>query len=288
MDKQTQVYGIFVVILSLAPVMRDLIGMMFVTTPGPVLHDTFWHTFLEVLFMLALTTVLALFHAGLARKNSEKVRMTQIVSIEALASLAEFRDEETASHLRRIRRYVDVLVTAIDRSHAYWSQISKTANYSQDISDAAVLHDIGKIAVHDAVLLKPGPLSKEEFEEVKRHTVLGAEALGEADNHFMEQLGRSSYLRLAQRIARSHHERWDGNGYPDSLRGKAIPLSARIVAICDVYDALTSDRVYKKAWSHEKAITMITENRGSQFDPLLTDLMLANAEHFRTVRQSIV
>ncbi|SHO52798.1 hypothetical protein SAMN02745220_04770 [Desulfopila aestuarii DSM 18488] len=138
MNKQIQVYGVFVIILSLAPVMRDLIGVMFATTPGPVLHDTFWHTFLEVVFMLALTTVLALFHAGLARRNSEKVRMTQIVSIEALASLAEFRDEETASHLRRIRKYVDILVSSIDRTHAYWPQVSKTANYAQEISDAAV------------------------------------------------------------------------------------------------------------------------------------------------------
>jgi len=160
----------------------------------------------------------------------------------------------------------------------------KNENYLEDVSNAAILHDIGKIAIPDEILNKPGKLTETEFETMKQHTVIGGEMLAAADKRFTEQIGAQSYLSLAQAIALHHHEKWDGTGYPEGLSGDEIPLAARITALCDVYDAVTSDRVYKKAWSHEEALDLIHKGRGSHFDPVITYVFLIKHAEFAAIK----
>ncbi|GAK86732.1 pole remodelling regulatory diguanylate cyclase [Vibrio ponticus] len=148
------------------------------------------------------------------------------------------------------------------------------------MAKSAPLHDIGKVGVVDSILLKPGPLTEDEFEEMKKHTQYGYAAICAAEG----SLGYAdNFLIFAKEIAYSHHEKWDGSGYPQGLKGQDIPLSARIMAIADVYDALISERVYKPAFSHEKSVSIIEQSRGSHFEPLLVDVFLANAERFRQI-----
>jgi putative two-component system response regulator len=286
MKTNWKTYLTFIVVLSFAPIVRDIVGSAF----GPKSHflsgfEATWHTLLEVFFMAIFTSILAVVHFFTTKKTRKEIQLTQIVSIEALAALAEYRDAETAHHLRRIREFVKILVSSIGSKHPYHGQLKCKSTYLNDIANAAVLHDIGKIAVSDTILLKPDTLTHEEFEKVKQHTIIGSDILAAADRQFMERVGKTSYLKLAQVIARSHHERWEGNGYPDGLKREEIPLSARVTAICDVYDAVTSNRVYKSAWSHEQAVSMIRDDRGLHFDPLLTDLFLQHAQKFEHVKK---
>ncbi|MDH5511415.1 MAG: HD domain-containing protein, partial [Nitrospinota bacterium] len=143
---------------------------------------------------------------------------------------------------------------------------------------SAPLHDIGKVGVPDAILLKPGKLTAEEFEIMKKHAALGADAIIRAEEKL--DAGEVSFLRYARQIAYGHHEKWDGSGYPEGLKGEQIPLAARLMAIADVYDALISKRVYKEAFSHDKAREIIVEGRGGHFDPELVDAFLAIEHKF--------
>jgi response regulator RpfG family c-di-GMP phosphodiesterase len=156
-----------------------------------------------------------------------------------------------------------------------------TAEYANDISLSSMLHDIGKVSIPDHVLLKPGKLDPEEWEMMKKHTVFGWEVLHKADR----ELGEQSFLTLAATIALSHHERYDGKGYPSGIAGEQIPLSARIAAIADVYDALTTSRPYKEAWSHERAMTEMLGQSGSQFDPVLLEIFRDLNHQFAEVRR---
>ena len=148
---------------------------------------------------------------------------------------------------------------------------------------ASILHDIGKVVIPNEILLKPGKLTDTEFEEMKKHSSFGGEILGRANLTYKKKTGKDSYLALARDIAMYHHEKWDGTGYPAGLKKEEIPLSARIVAICDVYDAVTTDRVYKKAWTHEKAKNMIINGRGSHFDPVITDIFISLEQEFKNI-----
>lgn len=273
-------------ILTTAPIFREFFFGIFSHHHLPfATADDIVHTLSEVLFMLVLSLFLIALDRIFLRDKNKELQVTQAVAIEALASLAEYRDAETSEHLIRMRDYVSNLTRTLITSSPYTEYISSQNDYTEDITNAAVLHDIGKIAVPDGILLKPGALSNEEFEVVKTHTSLGADILKAANDQFQQRIGKQSYLSLAVTVAKSHHEKWDGTGYPDGLSGESIPLSARIVSLCDVYDAVTSDRVYKKAWSHEKAVNLIVNGSGTHFDPVICDAFLKIESIFEKIRK---
>jgi putative two-component system response regulator len=203
---------------------------------------------------------------------------TRDVAIFAMAKLAESRDPETGAHLERVRAYSRILAQHLAANDRYHDII--TGEFCRLIYATSPLHDIGKVGIPDAVLLKPGRLSDHEFDIMKSHTTLGAQTLDAA----LRQFPGVPFLRMARDIAASHHERYDGTGYPDHLVGDAIPLPARIVAIADVYDALTSKRVYKSAFAHDMARSMIAAEASTHFDPNLVEAFLQTESRFGAVR----
>jgi len=213
----------------------------------------------------------------LVRERTQELSLVKEVTIEALANLAEWRDPETGSHIKRTQNYVRALAKAL----------RKNPEYADEFDDAAIdlfyqsapLHDVGKVGIPDSILLKPDTLTYEEFEIMKTHTTRGRDALDMAER----KLGGNSFLHLAREIAYGHHEHWDGNGYPQGLKGKDTPLPARLMAVADVYDALTSKRVYKPALPHEKALEIIVQERGTHFDPDIVDALISVQEEFREI-----
>lgn len=195
------------------------------------------------------------------KQRSDELALTRDVAILSLASLAETRDNETGAHILRTQHYVQLLAEQLKHRPKHASYLTpETINL---LYKSAPLHDVGKIGIPDAILLKPGKLSDDEFTIMKTHAQLGADALKVAE----DQLGSNSFLRFAREIAQTHHEKWDGSGYPKGLKGEEIPLSGRLMAVADVYDALISKRVYKPAFSHDKAMEIIREGSGKHFDP---------------------
>jgi putative two-component system response regulator len=203
---------------------------------------------------------------------------TRDLAIFAMAKLAESRDPETGAHLERIRRYCRLLAQRLARHPAYSDQVDP--EFIRMIYLTGPLHDIGKIGIPDSVLLKPGRLSDREFEIMKNHTVIGAQTLEAA----LVQHPNVAFLRMARDIALTHHEHFDGSGYPRGLAGKDIPLCGRIVAVADVYDALVTKRVYKDAFSHDVARSIIVEGSGSHFDPDLVESFLQIEEEFAGIK----
>ena len=212
-----------------------------------------------------------------AARTSEVVAV-QDTAVFALAKLADSRDSDTGQHLLRIRAYSQVLAEELAAGGPYAEQIDDA--FLEDLYRSSPLHDIGKVGVADAVLLKEGKLTAEEFELMKRHTIIGANALDQV--MFNSEHGR--FLAMASVIARFHHERFDGRGYFAGLVGEEIPLPARIVAVADVYDALTSKRVYKEAYPHEVARDMILDEAGKHFDPVIVDAFIARYDEFVAVQ----
>jgi HD-GYP domain-containing protein (c-di-GMP phosphodiesterase class II) len=212
----------------------------------------------------------------LVQRTKELVRTRDAV-IFGLAKLAESRDPDTGHHLERIALYSTRLAKALRRQPRYRSIISP--NFVQVIGVSSALHDIGKVGVADSVLLKPGKLTAKELRHMQTHTTLGGECIRQIEM----RLGDSSFLSMACDIAFHHHEHWDGSGQPAGLMGEAIPLSARVVAIADVYDALVSRRVYKDAFSHEKSVAIIRSESGKQFDPELVKVFLSIEGQFRAI-----
>jgi putative two-component system response regulator len=202
---------------------------------------------------------------------------TRHVAIFALAKLAESRDPETGAHLERVRGYSKVLAEKLAGTKQKQDQIAP--EFVRLIYETSPLHDIGKVGIPDHVLLKPGRLSEREFEIMRAHTIIGAETLAAA----MQQYPEARFLSMAHDIALTHHERYDGSGYPQGLAGDRIPLAGRIVALADVYDALTSKRVYKQAYPHEVASSVIIEERGRHFDPDVVDAFVACEDAFQTI-----
>jgi putative two-component system response regulator len=212
------------------------------------------------------------------QRRTRELSAIQDVTIHAMASLAETRDNETGNHIRRTQHYVKVLAEHL-REHPRFRAFLDPETIKL-LFKSAPLHDIGKIGIPDRILLKPGRFEPEEFEIMKTHTTLGRDAIAHAE----QQLGMDvDFLRLAKEIAYSHQEKWDGSGYPEGLAGDAIPISARLMAVADVYDALISRRVYKEGMPHEKAVQIIAEGRGSHFDPDVCDAFLANLPAFQQV-----
>ena len=209
-----------------------------------------------------------------------EVQAIQDVTIMAMTSLAETRDNETGNHIRRTQLYVKTLAERL-RHHPRFEHLLND-RMIELLYKSAPLHDIGKIGIPDSILLKPGKLTVEEFEIMKTHTTLGRSAIEDAER----RLGmRVAFLSVSKEIAYSHQEKWDGSGYPEGLAGDAIPVSARLMAVADVYDALISKRVYKPAFSHDQACGTIVRGKGNHFDPDMVDAFVDIAEDFRCIAQ---
>jgi putative two-component system response regulator len=198
--------------------------------------------------------------------RTRELETTQDITIRALASLAETRDDDTGAHILRTQHFVRRLAEELRNDPRFADELSDRA--IDLMFKSAPLHDIGKVGIPDHILLKPGKLTPEEFEVMKTHVELGRRALTSA---IAEGGATTEFLRYAIEIIRGHHEKWDGSGYPKGLSGEEIPLSARIMAVADVYDALTTRRIYKPAFAHEVAVQIILEGRGRHFDPRIVD-----------------
>lgn len=203
------------------------------------------------------------------RERTEELQKTRDVTILSLASLAETRDNDTGVHILRTQRYIRELALFLKNNHRFSEYLSDET--IELLYKSAPLHDIGKVGIRDAILLKNGKLTDEEFQEMKMHTVLGRDALLKAEM----TIGYNSFLDIAKEIVYCHHEKWDGSGYPLGLKGENIPISGRLMALADVYDALITKRVYKDAFSHDVAKEIIIKGRGSHFDPDVTDAFIA-------------
>lgn len=211
-------------------------------------------------------------------KRTQEISAIQYVTIFALTSLAETRDSDTGNHISRTQHYVKVLAKKLQTHPHFSPYLSDTM--IETLFKSAPLHDIGKVGIPDSILLKPAKLTPEEFEIMKSHTTLGKKAI----EHAEEQLGMSvAFLDVAKEIAYSHHEKWDGSGYPLGLKGNEIPICGRLMAVADVYDALIAKRVYKERFSHEKAVEIILEGRGKHFDPDVVDAFEALKETFHEI-----
>lgn len=197
--------------------------------------------------------------------NTNILRESRLQIVQRLGRAAEYKDNETGMHVLRMSHYAHALAMAMGCS----------AEWSDDLLHAAPMHDVGKIGIPDAVLLKPGPLTASEWQVMRQHPAIGAEIIGEHD---------CGVLKMARSIALTHHEKWDGSGYPEGLCGSAIPLAARIVAIVDVFDALTSVRPYKRAWSVDDAMQHIQAQAGIHFDPDLVPIFVALRAQIETIR----
>ncbi len=215
------------------------------------------------------------------QQQVREIAEAQLSTILAIVKLAEARDDDTGQHIERTRTYAKLIAQALHDRRMYADTIDQT--FIHNIFVSSPLHDIGKIAVPDAILLKPGKLNHEEFEIMKQHPVYGARTL----NDVRKLYPNNSFINMGIEIARSHHEKWDGSGYPAGLKGEKIPLAARIMAISDVYDALRSKRVYKEAFSHEKSIDIISDATGTHFDPYLVPVFLSIEENIRQVREEL-
>jgi cyclic di-GMP phosphodiesterase len=215
-------------------------------------------------------------------RNKQEVIAAQGATIAAFCSLAEARDNETGNHIRRTQNYLKTLAEQLSTHPRFTHELNNQS--IQLMFKSAPLHDIGKVAIPDVILLKPGRLTEEEWTVMKRHCEYGRDAIVQTEGELGEAAG--SFLRYAREIAYGHHEKWDGSGYPQGLSGDDIPISARLMAVADVYDALISKRVYKPAYPHEQAVDMILAEQGRHFDPDVVDALQNVAEKFREIAQS--
>jgi putative two-component system response regulator len=231
-------------------------------------------------------------------QRTEKLQRLQNSMVSILANMVENRDKYTGSHVERTTKYLKILLEAMLERNVYsdeirhWTHeevfssgslndtVSETDSFNlESVISSARLHDIGKITITDLILNKPGKLTPDEFELMKTHSIEGEKII---DSIILES-GNEAFLLNAKLFAGSHHEKWDGTGYPRGLKGADIPLQGRIMAVADVYDALISERPYKKAFTHEKAVEIIKESRGSHFDPKIVDVFLEVSDLFKEV-----
>ena len=214
----------------------------------------------------------------MVKEKTEKIVELKNAVLETIADLVEQRDNITGGHISRTSRFLSIFVDALLANGLYEDQTAEWKNNKNEIVLSAQLHDVGKIAIEDNILLKPGKLTEEEFEKMKKHTIFGGEIIRKIQTKTSDR----EFLDYANIFAVYHHEKWDGSGYPYGKAGNDIPLPARLMAIIDVYDALTSERPYKKAFTHNEAVNIINDGRGTHFDPILTDLFLSVSEQFKT------
>jgi putative two-component system response regulator len=208
-------------------------------------------------------------------QKTKAVMELQKAILFTMSDLIEYRDDVTGGHTERTENFLRTLVHGMRKSNAY-SDVLKT--WDLDIFvQSAQLHDVGKIAIRDDVLLKPGKLTDEEFDDMKKHTVFGEEVIEKIQKTTKESI----FLTHAKIMAGTHHEKWDGTGYPRGIAGSGIPLQGRMMALADVYDALVSERPYKRAFSHEEAVDIIKSESGSHFDPLIADIFVSESDKFQ-------
>ena len=211
------------------------------------------------------------------KEAKEKISLIQDVTIESMGTLAEYRDPETGGHIKRTRSYVRILATHLMDHPKYTETLDEST--IELLYKSAPLHDIGKVGVPDNILLKAGKLTDEEFKLMKKHTTYGMEAIAVQE----KKLGTDSFLHLSREMAATHQEKWDGTGYPGGLKGEEIPVSGRLMAVADVYDALISKRVYKPSFPHKKAVKIIREGKGNHFDPDMVEAFLEIEDEFRKI-----
>jgi adenylate cyclase len=208
------------------------------------------------------------------KERTRELAMVQEATIESMSSLTETRDPDTGGHIKRTQNYIRLLAEYLKNQPTFRAYLDdETIDL---LCKSAPLHDIGKVGVSDRILLKPGKLTAQEFEEMKKHAIYGRDTILAAER----KLGNSSFLRFARDIAYTHHERWDGSGYPEGLKGEQIPIPGRLMALVDTYDAITSKRVYKSQLSHEEAVQIIIGAKGTQFDPEVVEAFLKVKEDF--------
>ncbi|PID77460.1 MAG: two-component system response regulator [Deltaproteobacteria bacterium] len=213
----------------------------------------------------------------LVEKRTRELLNTQQATIESMAAMVEYRDPETGSHINRTKGYVNILASRLSKLDKYREML--TPGMIELMTRSAPLHDIGKVGIPDHILLKPGKLTRDEFEIMKRHSEIGARVILSVQ----KKVGMMPFLDIAREIAYSHHEKWNGKGYPLGLTGADIPLSGRIMALGDVYDALISRRVYKPPFAHTKAVQIILEEKGESFDPDIVDAFSAACDEIRNL-----
>ena len=215
----------------------------------------------------------------LVTQRTHEIAAIQDVTIHAMASLAETRDNETGNHIRRTQNYVKLLAQHL-QFHPNYTHFLNMDGVIETLFKSAPLHDIGKVGIPDAILLKPGRFEPSEFEIMKSHPELGQKTILQAES----ELGIDvPFLQYAKEIAYGHHEKWDGSGYPQGLSGEDIPISARLMAVADVYDALISRRVYKEGMPHEQAVQIILDGKGTHFDPHIIEAFVVLHETFKEI-----
>jgi len=213
----------------------------------------------------------------LVEEKVKEIYVSQVATIHALVKAAESRDDDTGTHIERTSAYCRLIAEKLHKAGVRPEFIGP--GYAENLAMASPLHDVGKIGIPDAILLKPGRLTDEEFAIMKTHVIIGFETLTSVEKSYRG----NAFLEFGMEIAKNHHEKWDGSGYTCGLSGEEIPLSARIMALSDVYDALRSKRVYKESFSHPKAVDIIAQGRGSHFDPDLVDVFLQNHSLFERI-----
>jgi len=232
----------------------------------------------EVLASVASSLAVAI-HNQIRRRERDEAHHATVF---ALARLAEQRDDTTGKHIERVAEYCRLAAEGMREDGKHREPI--TDQFIEDLVRSSPLHDIGKVGIPDAILLKPGKLTDEEWVTMKQHTTIGAETLR---NIIKACSSRSSFLEMGLEIAWCHHEKWDGNGYPRGLSGSAIPLSARILALADCYDALTTRRPYKPPWSHGEAIDYLQRHAGTDYDPAVVEAFCSRAERVDAIRRRL-
>ncbi|MCL2071349.1 MAG: response regulator [Oscillospiraceae bacterium] len=215
------------------------------------------------------------------KEKTKTIIELQNAVLETVAELVETRDATTGGHIERTQIYLRTLFDGLKETGIYLDEIKEWD--VEMIIRSAQLHDVGKISIREDVLNKPGRLTPEEFDEMKKHTIIG----GKIIEHIQERTTKQEFLEFTKTMAVSHHEKWDGSGYPYGLKGNDIPLEGRLMSIVDVYDALVSERPYKKAFTHEEAVKIIKDGSGSQFDPILVELFLHEQDKFKKTAESI-
>lgn len=247
----------------------------------PALRISFQHLSLisALLFILFLTLGLIVVYLNFA-KTIDLIGAQKAIMF-SLATLAERRDTETGHHLKRAREYAVILAKQLRKNKKYRKIV--TRDFIEDLYDTTSLHDMGKVAIRDSILLKEGKLTKEEYEEMKKHTIIGKQIIQEAIERYNL---KGSYITMAKNICAYHHEKYNGEGYPEGLKGEEIPLEARIFALCDAYDAIRSKRPYKDELPHEEAVRRIKADSGKHFDPDIVDAFLECEKEFEKVYEA--
>ena len=267
-----------------ARIIRSLIALGEVSHPGTLYQEGGLAFAMRIASILSIVTICILITNYYLEKLWHEYRRSSHAiedgMLNSLNALSMVRDNETGNHILRTKNYVRALAERLKASGAYVDQLSK--KNIEDMVKAAPLHDIGKVGIPDTILKKPGSLTEDEWQVMKTHAALGQDVLTAAK---LKDAKHTNVLDAAIKIAGCHHENWDGSGYPNGLKGEEIPLAARLMSLADTYDALISERVYKKKWTHDEACAEILSLKGKRFDPLIVEAFVQEKDHFIEISQ---